>query len=162
MANNIKTLGAVLACFSLILLFTLVYIKIHVDKEGALLCDAFTQNNWDMSQCPAHNPNTSWVMVLSFGIGFLMLGTGIYMLFLYKPAAEHKKEFKDVDLSKLDGEEKNIYNIIKNKNGSAYQSDIIKETGFSKVKVTRILDKLETGEIVERKRRGMTNLIVLR
>ena len=156
-------MGVVLVGFSLILLFTLVYIKIHVDKEGALLCDAFTQNNWDMSQCPAHNPKTSWVVLLSFGIGFFMLGTGIYMLFFHKAIAhEAKKEFRHVDLSRLNDDEKNVNNTIKNKSGSAYQSDIIKETGFSKVKVTRILDKLETSDIIERKRRGMTNIIVLK
>ena len=55
-----------------------------------------------------------------------------------------------------------MYDIIKGKNGSAYQSDLIKETGFSKVKVTRILDKMETADIIERKRRGMTNIIVLK
>ena len=73
-----------------------------------------------------------------------------------------KKDFKIIDNSKLDEEEKLIYNILKNKNGSAYQSDLIKETGFSKVKITRILDKLELSEILERKRRGMTNIVVLR
>ena len=65
-------------------------------------------------------------------------------------------------MSKLGDEEKKIYEILKNKNGSAYQTDLIRETGFSKVKVTRILDRLETKDIFERKRRGMTNIIVLK
>ena len=43
-----------------------------------------------------------------------------------------------------------------------YQSSLMKETGFSKVKTTRVLDRLETKKILERKRRGMTNLVVLR
>ena len=66
-----------------------------------------------------------------------------------------------VNLSKLDKEEKQIYNIIKN-HESIYQSDLTKETDFSKVKITRILDKLESKKIIERRRRGMTNVIFLK
>ncbi|MBI5072205.1 MarR family transcriptional regulator, partial [Candidatus Woesearchaeota archaeon] len=65
-------------------------------------------------------------------------------------------------LSKLDEDEKKIYELLKKSNGSVYQTDIIKETGYSKVKITRILDKMELAQIVERKRRGMTNIIVLK
>jgi uncharacterized membrane protein len=43
-----------------------------------------------------------------------------------------------------------------------YQSDLIKETEFSKVKITRILDKMESKDVIDRKRRGMTNIIVLK
>ena len=116
-----------------------------------------------MQQCPAHQSNTSWVIVSAFGIAFLILGTGVYLLFMFKPSLDAmKKEFKQVDLSKLSDEEKKIYGIIKNKDGSAYQTDLIKETGFSKVKTTRILDKMESMNILERKRRGMTNIVVLK
>ncbi|HLC60692.1 MAG TPA: hypothetical protein VJJ52_04640 [Candidatus Nanoarchaeia archaeon] len=163
MESNIKTLGAVMIGFSLILLFVLTFIKINTDNSNALLCDTFTKNNWDMTQCPAHKSNTSWMILLAFGIGFLILGSGLYMLFFHKSIAhEAKKEFKLIDLSKMSEEEKNIYSIIKGNSGSVYQSDIIKGTGFSKVKTTRILDKLESGDIIERKRRGMTNIIVLK
>ena len=55
-----------------------------------------------------------------------------------------------------------VKHIIKNKDGSAYQTDLIKETGFSKVKISRVLDRLEAKDILERKRRGMTNIIVLK
>ena len=50
--------------------------------------------------------------------------------------------------------------FINGGNGSVYQSDIMKKTGFSKVKVSRVLDKLEQKGLLERKRRGMTNLVV--
>ena len=38
---------------------------------------------------------------------------------------------------------------------------LIQETGFSKVQMTRILDRMEGRKIIERKRRGMTNVIIL-
>ena len=57
---------------------------------------------------------------------------------------------------------KKIYDILVKADGSAFQSDLIKETGFSKVKVSRILDKLETKKILERRRRGLANIVVLK
>ena len=52
--------------------------------------------------------------------------------------------------------------IVLREEGSVYQSDIIKETKLTKVKVTRILDKLEGKKLIDRKRRGMTNIVVLK
>ena len=43
-----------------------------------------------------------------------------------------------------------------------FQADLIEKTGFGKAKMTRILDRLEGKGFVERKRRGMTNVVVIR
>ena len=40
-------------------------------------------------------------------------------------------------------------------------SDLIKESGMNKVKVSRILDRLEGKGLIDRKRRGMTNIVIL-
>lgn len=158
-----KNFAYLLIGFSIILLFVLAFVKSDVDKQAAFLCEKIHENRIDMEQCPAHKSDVSWLIVVAFGIGFLILGTGIYMLFTRKqPTEESKKEFKQIDLAKLSDEEKKLYEVIKAKGGSAYQSDLIKETGFSKVKITRILDRLETKDVLERKRRGMTNIIVLK
>lgn len=163
MTQTAKILGSVLIGISIILLFILVFVKLDVDKQGAFLCETFHENQLDMEQCPAHKSNVSWLLVTAFGIGFLMLASGIYLLFFFSTSsAEMRKEFKEIDASKLNEEEKKIYEIVKNSKGSAYQTDLIKETGFSKVKMSRILDKMEAKDILERKRRGMTNIIVLK
>ena len=73
-----------------------------------------------------------------------------------------KSDFKEIDTSKLDEDEKKIYGLLKQNEGSMYQSDLIKETELSKVAITRILDKLESKKIIDRKRRGMTNIVILR
>ena len=75
--------------------------------------------------------------------------------------------FKDekkqaIDFSKLDEKERKVYELLKQNQGSMYQSDLIKQTEFSKVQMTRILDKMAGKGIVDVKRRGMTNIIVLR
>ena len=162
MNQNTKTIGYILVGFSAILLIALTFVKVDVDSQSAFLCEKFHESNLDMNQCPAHKSNVSWIIVASFGIAVLILGVGAYMILMFKTVQqEPKKDFKEVDISKLDEQEKKIYDIIKNKGGSAYQTDLIKETGFSKVKITRILDKMELKDILERKRRGMTNIIVL-
>jgi uncharacterized membrane protein len=76
-----------------------------------------------------------------------------------KPARAPQRK---VNLSELDTDEKRIVSLLQERQGSVFQSDVIKLTGFSKVKVSRILDKMENSGLIERKRRGMTNLVVLR
>jgi len=160
--QSTKNIGLILAGVSIVLIMILTIVKIDVDRQNTLLCQKFHEQGLDVTQSPSHKGNISWMILSAFGVAFLMLGTGIYMLFFLKQAVMTKKEFKNVDLSKLDEEEEKIYGIIREKEGSAYQTDLIKETGYSKVKITRILDKLESRDILERKRRGMTNIIVLK
>ena len=163
MAQNTKTIGSLLVGFSIILLIILAVVKFNIDRENTLLCQTFHEQGLDVTQSPSHKGNTSWMILLAFGVAFLMLGTGLYMLFFLKHSvSDMKKEFRNVDLKKLNEDEKKIYGIIKSKEGSAYQTDLIKETGYTKVKITRILDRLEQKDVLERKRRGMTNLIVLK
>ena len=59
-------------------------------------------------------------------------------------------------------DEKKIFNFIKESKGGVLQSDIVVQTGFSKVKVHRILKSLENKEIIRRGRFGITNKVMLR
>ena len=74
---------------------------------------------------------------------------------------KEKKIQKEVNLSSFRPEEKQVYNFVK-ENGAIFQADLIEKTGFSKARMTRIVDKLEGSGLVERKRRGMTNVVVLK
>lgn len=168
MSQNLKSIGYLLIGFSVILFVVLSFIKIQVDKQSAFLCEKFHENKLDMNECPVHKNNSfwaniSWTILSAFGIDFLIFGVGVYIIFFQKTySKELKKEFKEIDLSMLSDEEKKIYEIVKGKDGFAYQGDLMKETEFSKVKITRILDKLESKDILERRRRGMANIIVLK
>jgi uncharacterized membrane protein len=157
---NQKNTGFLVVGLAIVLVFMLAIVKADVDKRDSALCEVFHSNpDLDIAQCPAHQSNTSWFLMGAFGIAFLILGSGLYMIFI--PASKEERKF-EADASKLDEEEKKVYEILKANNGSAYQSDVIKEAGFSKVKISRILDRMEAKGVAERKRRGMTNLIVLK
>jgi len=76
-----------------------------------------------------------------------------------KKVKERKKK-KKIDTSGLRKEDKNVLKIVQ-ENKTIFQADLIEKTGFGKAKVSRILDRLEGKGIIERKRRGMTNVVVL-
>jgi len=65
-------------------------------------------------------------------------------------------------VKKLSGDEKAVYDAVTSADGTIFQSDLVKQLGFSKVKLSRILDRLEAKGLVERRRRGMANLVVLK
>ncbi|MBI1969890.1 hypothetical protein HYS48_04300 [Candidatus Woesearchaeota archaeon] len=162
MNPNLKIIGIAVVVFSLLLLLTLSFVKTKLDAQAVLVCEAYhAEYKARGEECPGHSGDTSWLLTTAFGFSFLLLGTGLYLIFLSKASGIVKKEFKEINLEKLNAEEKSIYEKIKAKGGSMYQSDLIKETGLTKVKITRILDKMEMDGILERKRRGMTNIIVL-
>jgi len=76
-----------------------------------------------------------------------------------KKIVEKKKK---IDTSKLDKNEKKVVEILEKENGGMFQADLKEKIGIGKVGLTRLLDKLEAKQIIERKRRGMNNFVVLR
>jgi uncharacterized membrane protein len=78
-----------------------------------------------------------------------------------KPKEITKDNYKKV-MSDLTSDEKLVLEKIIESEGTIFQSDLVEKTGFTKVKVTRMLDKLEGKALIERKRRGMTNVVILK
>ena len=107
---------------------------------------------------------------ISMAIAGLVLVIGLFLIFskeevriITKTKKVHvEKKRKPIDYSKLDKDEKIIVKLVEDADGTIFQSDLVEKTEFSKVKVSRILDKLEGRQLIERKRRGMTNVVVLR
>lgn len=167
--------GIILLVIGVALLGILAQVKVNIDERSTFLCKVVAANpELSMEDCPAHKDNTSWLLVVAFGIAFLVLGGGIYLLFapLEKTAQIntqtketsleiHSRPKKEVDPKQLSSEEQRLYNLLVENNGSVYQSDLVNKTGLSKVQITRILDRMEGAGIIERKRRGMTNVVIL-
>ena len=119
--------------------------------------------------CPMYGTISTQTNI-SLAIAGLIFFIGLFFVFTkeserivfkkIKEKVEVKK--KPIDYSKLDKEEKVVVEIIEKANGTIFQSDLVDKSKMNKVKVTRILDRLEGKGIIERKRRGMTNVVVLK
>jgi uncharacterized membrane protein len=114
---------------------------------------------------------------VSIAIMVLVAAIGIYLIFFgeevriitkvkrVKQKDEMKKISKDSYkeiFNKLSPDERTVLEKVIDAEGAIFQSELIEKTKFSKAKVTRILDKLEGKGLVERRRRGMSNVIILK
>jgi uncharacterized membrane protein len=61
----------------------------------------------------------------------------------------------------LDGDRRKLFSEIVEAGGEILQSDLHAHTGFSKAKITRVLDYLELKGLIVRKSYGMTNKIII-
>jgi len=104
---------------------------------------------------------------LSLAVAGLVLLIGLFFVFskeseriVVKKVKERVRK-KRIDLSGLDSDERKVVGILEREKGGEFQKSIMEELGVGKVKMTRMMDKLEAKGIVERKRRGMNNIVVL-
>jgi len=109
---------------------------------------------------------------ISLGIMLVLALIGFYLAFFSKGEItkdEVHREKREINshsyksvLAELDEPERFILEKIIQDKGTIFQSNLVEITGWSKVKVTRILDRLEGRGLIERKRRGMTNVVILK
>lgn len=101
---------------------------------------------------------------LGYFIALAIFIVGLFMtVFGGKPeGAEGGKGRWEATLKKLTGDEKGVYEKIVEADGVIFQSELVEQSGFPKAKVSRILDKMEARGLLERKRRGMANAVVLK
>ena|SRR3989344_326147 len=120
----------------------------------------------DVKSCEMYD-SVNYQTYLALGIVGVLVIFSLFLIFS-KPnekiivrKIKEKKIEKKVNLSSFRPEEKQVYNLVK-ENGAIFQADLIEKTEFSKARMTRIVDKLEGKGLVERKRRGMTNVVVIK
>jgi uncharacterized membrane protein len=104
--------------------------------------------------------------LLSLSIAGIILIIGIAIMFI-KPKEKIiikkvKEKKKKLDLNGLDKKEKEAINLIQSENGVIFQKTLMEKMNIGKVGITRLLDKLEAKQLIERKRRGMNNIVVLK
>ncbi|RLG21946.1 hypothetical protein DRN74_00865 [Candidatus Micrarchaeota archaeon] len=95
--------------------------------------------------------------------------SGMYLLFfdsVEKPAGglvleERKKRWEQI-VKTLKSDEQKIYKAIIGSDGIIEQSELPEKTGLSKASVSRALDLLESRGLVEKRRRGMGNIVLLK
>ena len=114
---------------------------------------------------------------VSISIMSFVIIIGLYLIFFGKeekiitkiktikqqiePKKITKENYQKI-INKLSEDEKPVFDKIIASEGTIFQSELVEKTAFTKVKVTRILDKLEGKGLIERKRRGMANVVILK
>lgn len=168
-----KVVGYIIIAFALVIGF-IIYLF------NRALTEIVNTNCSHGSECPMWG-SINFHTNISIGVMILVLLVGAYMvLFADKVSRSHRKEamldeIKDKDVNSanirekydsfkdsLKEEEKQIMELLIDSDGTMFQSDIVDKTEYSKVKVTRLLDKLEGRNLIERRRRGMTNIVILK
>ena len=155
---NSKYIGIMIIVLGIILLFIIVPLSLKLADIGMSQCVHENEACSVVGHVPLESyAGIAFVVALIILGGFLTLKTRTSERFTKEMAQKIKESEK-----KLKGDEKIIYQIVAENSGAMFQSEIVEKSGFGKAKVTRVLDKLETKGLIERRRRGMTNMILLK
>jgi uncharacterized membrane protein len=110
--------------------------------------------------------NPSSLLLSPFSIAFLVMGIvsilagiSIWNLIREREIKSTKKAMLDVFLLP---EEKKVLSEIERYGGSLTQNELVKTTGFSRVKIHRLVRSLENKKLIMKQEYGMTNKIVLK
>ena len=119
----------------------------------------------DVESCEMYD-SVNYQKYLALGIVGILLVISFVLIFskpkekiVVKKVKEPKKK---LNLKGLDNKEKQVIKILQNENGTIFQATLMEKLGTGKVGITRLLDKLEAKQLIERKRRGMNNVVVLK
>ncbi|HLC59265.1 MAG TPA: MarR family transcriptional regulator [archaeon] len=152
-----KYLGTIVILISIIVFIVLYSISMEIASMSYSQCSS-------VMSCTIyqHIPVKSWLGFFMLA-GLVFIGSSMVYGSTVKEKADSHRIIKKMNhIGNLTEEEKKLVNTVAKYDGTAFQSDLIKETGYSKVKVSRILDRLETKGLIERRRRGMANIIVMK
>ena len=157
-----KYVGSLIIGISILIVIIILLFNSALKEVGVASC------SMEKKSCPMYEAADKQTY-LSLGIiGLLILVA--FILIFSKPhekivvktrTIEKKLQKKEIDVKDLKPEEKKVLELIQN-NKTIFQADLIDKTKFGKAKITRILDRLEGKGFIERKRRGMTNVVVLK
>lgn len=159
MSFNTKYIGAILIALGVVL-----SIVIYLSSQAMLkIADMEHGGSCQSSETCPHVT----VLTLTYPGYFVSLSMIIIGIFLVifggSPEKQASNESKWQERSKtLKPDEKEAFDILASAGGVMFQSELAEKTGFPKAKLSRVLDRLEARGLLERKRRGMTNAIVLK
>ena len=100
---------------------------------------------------PVGSPSDQHVFMYYGAAAFLAFGAGLYVGRRKKPPPEF-----------VVADEKIILDTIREAGGKIIQSDLVKNTDFSKARVSKILSELEERKVIRKEKYKRTNLIFLK
>lgn len=136
----------ILAGFSAVIFFSIT----HLNDKG--LCNV---------DCELKNHIIVLLILLSlFG---MFIGSLTYYFIAEKYERRITRIHKDATttLRFLEGEEKTLLEALLRRRGISTQSELSKDTGLSRVSISRTLKRLERKGVITKARSGMTNAIAL-
>ena len=153
-----KETGIAVLAIAVLLFILMFYVTgvIQQSHQSACSCEGNT--------CPMALaiPLESYIG-FTFAVALFILGIIIISGTAKKEKAEKKKNIElEAKINVMKPDERSLYHTIGDAGGLMFQSELVERSGMSKVKVSRILDKMEAKGIIERRRRGMTNVVMLK
>ncbi len=154
-----KKIGIIISIISIALIFILASFSIKIAKSEAAACI-----HPGGGQCPitAHIPPVSYLGVVLLIVVFIL---GIWLMLKAEAGEKISKdaaEKAEAVAKALKGDEKKAYELIAASQGAIFQSELVEKMDYPKVKITRILDKLEGQGLIERRRRGLANMVLIK
>jgi len=155
---NTKSIGIILIGICIIFLFVMFSFVNDINRRNASSCGC------PAGQCPM-SASLPFYVYLGFLIVLILGVIGIYLFItargMEKEYAENEKKLAE-QVKTLNEDEKKVYESVYRADGVIFQAELVKETELPKAKVSRILDKLEGKGLLERRRKGLNNLVLLR
>ena len=154
---NQRQTGLIIVVLSIIMFITLVFLTIELKNAYAELHKICPLPE---GICP-FNKALPTPSIFAFIFVILTAAFGIYLIFEKKETSKAKIKELKISLKELNKDEKKILELVADE-GAIFQATLAEKAVMSKVKVTRILDTLEGKGLIERKRRGMSNVVILK
>lgn len=153
-----KRLGLLILVTSVLLLFVTWSFAIRFHESSMAHCQYLPGG------CPGHVVlpaevyiGTALLLVLVFA------GTSLAFTADAVGTAGVDKEQMERTIKLLgNSDERRLYETLVESGGATFQSELVERMGLNKVKVSRVLDRLEGRGLIERRRRGMTNMVILK
>lgn len=148
-------IGVIVSSFTIVInLLTPITVQIII--EGNII---------ELTEIP--NIYTAWNLVIT-SISCAILGSSlIYLIVEAKiqqpnPSPSIQDDWNNIVENLANPDEKTIVTLIIAEGGTMFQSQLVEKSGYSKTKVSLVLDRLEARNVLERRRHGMSNVIVLK
>ncbi len=161
---QIRQIGWIMIGIAIVLVGIVFLFKTSLEQYLYTACPLL--HNTNANECPATKTLNQQAYLAYFLVSVIAI-IGIVLSIakpeqkvIIKKVKEQNKKLQ-IDTKDLSKEEKEVLNMIV-KEKTMFQADLIEKTKMNKAKITRILDKLENKGIIERKRRGLTNIVVLK
>lgn len=161
MEKRVPFTAALFVASAFILFYTILLpVKVQIIIEGSVV---------QIVQIPALYDLSGTIVIAT--TAFVMGASAMYMLVspsrrpvLASPTLDQARleRWKESFDSLTDRDEQKLYQLIMEEGGVIFQGKLAEKSGFPKGKVSLVLDRLEARGLLERKRHGMSNIVVLR